>query len=169
MPKEKPHEGYFPQGVWQSFLDLSARGQGGTSREKRSYLEATITELNVARRFYLDFFLNRDEKLLERIEVLSKKTNEVLPALISTNKLITWAEGQIVGIDAHLDPRWSFSQHVPDFPNRYRRSVMKGCPSKARGQPASPQGLAAAQQDQRPTGQTYRKQSLNAFGRRYGT
>src|SRR5258708_1539110 len=36
---------------------------------------------------------------------------------------------------AHPDPRpaWNFSQRFPDFPNRYRRSVIKDCLGKARG------------------------------------
>src|SRR5712691_10754928 len=36
---------------------------------------------------------------------------------------------------AHPDPlpEWNFSQVFPDFPNRYRRSVIKDCIGKARG------------------------------------
>jgi len=58
-------------------LDLSARDQGGANSAKHSYLEETIVILNAARAFYLDFFLAHPDKLMERVEVISKKTGEV--------------------------------------------------------------------------------------------
>ena len=116
-------------------LDLSDRRQGGANREKRRYLEETVTVLDAARRFYLAFFLAHPELLMERVEVLAKKTGEVTLALVSADKLLTWAEFQTVATNAHPDPRpeWNFSQAFPDFPTRYRRSVIKDCLGKARG------------------------------------
>src|SRR5258708_27220719 len=106
-------------------LNLSEREQGGANREKRQYLDATVALLDAARRFYLAFFLAHPEKLSERVKVISKKTGEVTEALLSADKLLSWAECQTVETDAHPDPlpAWNFSQAFPDFPNRYRRSV----------------------------------------------
>jgi len=39
--------------------------------------------LNAARQFYLNFFLAHPDKLMERVEVIAKKTGEVSEALIS--------------------------------------------------------------------------------------
>src|SRR5258708_3660022 len=116
-------------------LNLSEREQGGANREKRQCLDATVALLDTARRFYLDFFLAHPEKLSERVAVISKQTGEVTEALLSADKLLTWAEFQTVETDAHPDPlpAWNFSQAFPDFPNRYRRSVIKDCLGKARG------------------------------------
>lgn len=116
-------------------MDFSDRRQGGANRRKRRYLEETITILDAARCFYLKFLLAHSEKLLERVEVISKKTGEVKEALISADKLLTWAEFQTVETDAHPDPLpdWNFSKIFPGFPNRYRRSVIKDCLGKARG------------------------------------
>jgi len=116
-------------------LDLSEREQGGANRAKRCYLEETVAVLDAARRFYLDFFLTHPDKLMERVEVISKKTGEVTLALVSADKLLTWAEFQTVATDAHPDPlpEWNFTSTFPDFPNRYRRSVIKDCIGKARG------------------------------------
>lgn len=116
-------------------LDLSDRDHGGANREKRRYLEETVKVLDAARRFYLDFFLAHPEKLHERVEVISSVTGEVREGLISADKLLTWTEFQTVATDAHPDPlpNWNFSQSFPDFPNRYRRSVIKDCLGKARG------------------------------------
>ncbi len=58
-------------------LDLAKREQGGTNAHKRRSLEETVTILDAARRFYLDFFLAHSEKLTERVEVISKQTGEV--------------------------------------------------------------------------------------------
>lgn len=116
-------------------LALSEREQGGANPGKRRYLEETVAILDAARRFYLDFFLAHPDKLLERVQVISKKTGEVSEGLISADKLLTWAELQTVETDAHPDalPAWNFSQAFPAFPNRYRRSVIKDCIGKARG------------------------------------
>ena len=116
-------------------LDLSEREQGGANRDKRRYLKETVALLDAARCFYLDFFLAHPDKLMERVEVISTHTGEVTERLISADKLLTWAEFQTVATDAHPDPRpaWNFSQVFPDFPNRYRRSVIKDCIGKARG------------------------------------
>jgi len=115
-------------------LDLSPREQGGTNAGKRSYLETTVAILDAARQFYLDFFLAHPDKLEERVPVISKKTGEVREALISADKLLTWAECETVETSAHPTPQaaWNFSRAFPDFPNRYRRSVIKDVLGKAR-------------------------------------
>jgi len=116
-------------------LDLSEREQGGANRDKRRYLEETVKILDTARQFYLDFFLAHPEKVMERVEVISKQTGEVSERLISADKLLTWAEFHTVATAEHPGPlpEWNFSQAFPDFPNRYRRSVIKDCIGKARG------------------------------------
>ena len=116
-------------------LDLSARERRGTNTRKRQYLEETVTLLNSARRFYLEFFLAHPVKLLEQVEVLSSQTGTMTQRRISADKLLTWAEFHTVATDAHPDPLplWNFSRRFPDFPNRYRRSVIKDCLGKARG------------------------------------
>lgn len=116
-------------------LDCSDRGTGGANRAKRCALEATVTVLNAARAFYLGFFLAHPDKLQERVQVMSRQTGEVKETLISADMLLTWAEFQTVTTDAHPDPlpEWNFSRAFPDFPNRYRRSVIKDCIGKARG------------------------------------
>jgi hypothetical protein len=114
-------------------LNLSERGSGGANRAKRRYLEETVAVLDAARRFYLDFFLAYPQMLMERIEVISRQTGEVSERLISADKLLTRAEFATVETDAHPDPlaSWNFSQAFPDFPTRYRRSVIKDCIGKA--------------------------------------
>ena len=57
-------------------LDLSSREQGGVNTLKRSYLEATRSILDEARSFYLAFFLAHPTKLMEQVQVISKKTGE---------------------------------------------------------------------------------------------
>jgi IS605 OrfB family transposase len=116
-------------------LDLSPRGQRGTNTGKRSHLVETVAQLNAARRFYLDFFLAHPAKMTERVEVISKKTGEVREGLISADALLTWAEFQTVETHEHPDPHpeWNFRRLFPDFPNRYRRSVIKDVIGKARG------------------------------------
>jgi transposase len=117
------------------YLDLSARENGGTNPGKRSHLKATIAVLEAYRQFYLDFFLAHSDKLLERVQVISKKAGEVREGLISADKLLTWAEFETVETSAHPNPlpAWNFSQAFPDFPNRYRRSVIKDSLGKVRG------------------------------------
>jgi IS605 OrfB family transposase len=116
-------------------LDLSTRDQGGTNPGKRSHLTETVIILNAARRFYLDFFLAHHDKLMERVEVISKKTGEVREGVISADTLLTWAEFQTVETPDHPTPLpdWNFSRAFPGLPNRYRRSVIKDVIGKARG------------------------------------
>jgi len=116
-------------------LDLSPRAQGGTNTRKRHALEATVALLNRARRFYLDFFLAHPDKLQEQVEVTSSQTGIVTNQLISADKLLTWAESHTVATETHPEPlpAWNFSHRFPDFPSRYRRSVIKDCIGKARG------------------------------------
>ncbi len=115
-------------------LDLSPRGQGGTNPGKREHLAATVDILNAARQFYLNFFLAHPDKLMERVEVIAKKTGEVSERLVSADKLLTWAEFHTVETREHPDPLadWNFSRVFPDLPNRYRRSVIKDVLGKAR-------------------------------------
>ena len=117
------------------FLDLGDRKHGGANQEKRQALEETVQILDAARRFYLAFFLAHPDKLKERVQVISKQTGEVREVLISADLLLTWAEAATVATSAHPHPLadWNFSQAFPDFPNRYRRSVIKDCIGKARG------------------------------------
>src|SRR6266852_6652555 len=116
-------------------LDLGARDQGGANSRKRRYLEETVALLDAARAFYLEFFLAHTDKLMERVEVISKQTGEVSERLISADKLLAWAEFPTVETAEHPDPlpAWNFSKAFPDFPNRYRRSVIKDVIGKARG------------------------------------
>ena len=116
-------------------LDLSPRDQKGTNPGKRRHLVETVAMLNAARRFYLDFFLAHPEKMTERVEVISKKTGEVRESLVSADALLTWAEFQTVETHEHPHPlpQWNFSRLFPDFPTRYRRSVIKDVIGKARG------------------------------------
>jgi putative transposase len=116
-------------------LDLSTRDQGGTNPGKRSHLTETVIILNAARRFYLDFFLAHPEQLMQRVEVISKKTGEVREQVISADHLLTWAEFQTVETPEHPTPLpdWNFSRAFPGLPNRYRRSVIKDVIGKARG------------------------------------
>ena len=115
-------------------LDLSPRDQRGANPGKREHLAATVDILNAARQFYLNFFLTYPDKLMERVEVISKQTGEVSEGLISADKLLTWAEFHTVETRDHPTPRagWNFSQQFPDFPTRYRRSVIKDVLGKAR-------------------------------------
>src|SRR5215469_5467269 len=116
-------------------LDLSTRAQGGANSHKRQYLEETVAILDAARAFYLEFLLAHPDKLRERVEVESSQTGEVSERLISADKLLTWAEFHTVATAEHPDPlpEWNFSRAFPDFPTRYRRSVIKDAIGKARG------------------------------------
>ena len=116
-------------------LDLSTRDQGGTNPGKREHLTETVSILNAARRFYLDFFLAHPEKLMERVEVISKKTGEVREHLISADHLLTWAEFQTVETPDHPTPLpdWNFSRAFPGLPNRYRRAAHQGCDRQSTG------------------------------------
>jgi IS605 OrfB family transposase len=116
-------------------LDFSRQASGGANAGKREHLVATVQILNAARRFYLDFWLAHPDKLTQRVEVISKKTGEVRQGLISADQLLTWVEFQTIETNVHPDPLpdWNFSKAFPDFPNRYRRSVIKDVIGKARG------------------------------------
>ena len=115
-------------------LDLASREQGGINTLKRSYLQATRSILDEARAFYLAFFLAHRAKLVERVRVTSRKTGEVREAVISADKLLTWAEFQTVASREHPTPHpdWNFSTRFPGLPWEYRRSVIKDCIGKAR-------------------------------------
>jgi hypothetical protein len=67
--------------------------------------------------------------------VISKKTGQVREGVISADNLLTWAEFHTVETPDHPTPLpdWNFSRTFPDFPNRYRRSVIKDVIGKARG------------------------------------
>lgn len=116
-------------------LDFSGRASGGTNAGKREHLRTTVNILDAARRFYLDFFLAHAENLTARVEVISKKTGEIRERLISADALLTWAEFQTVETTNHPTPLpdWNFTQAFPDFPTRYRRSVIKDVIGKVRG------------------------------------
>jgi hypothetical protein len=115
-------------------LDLGEREQGGANTKKRRYLEATRAVLDEMRAFYLAFFLTHAAKLVERVQVISKKTGEVREAVISADKLLTWAEYQTVATREHPTPHpeWNASARFPDVPWEYRRSVIKDCIGKAK-------------------------------------
>jgi hypothetical protein len=110
-------------------LDLEAPDQGGANPGKRRYLEETVAVLDAARQFYLDFLLAHPDKLMERVEVISKKTGQVREQVISADNLLTWAEFHTVETPDHPTPLpdWNFSRTFPDFPNRYRRAAHQGC------------------------------------------
>src|SRR5260370_13248017 len=105
-------------------LDLSTRDQGGTNPGKRSHIAETVSILNAARRFYLDFFLAHPDKLMERAEGISKKTGELREGVISADNLLTWAEFQTVETPDHPTPLpdWNFSAAFPHLANRYLNS-----------------------------------------------
>src|SRR5260370_42631316 len=86
-------------------LDLSARDQGGANAGKRSHLEETVKILDAARQFYLDSFLAHPDKLLERVEVLSKKTGELTERVICSDKFLNWARFPPVATAQQPDPR----------------------------------------------------------------
>ena len=67
--------------------------------------------------------------LMERVEVLSKKSGEVREQVISADTLLTWAEFQTVETPDHPTPLpdWNFSCAFPGLPNRYRRPAHQGC------------------------------------------
>src|SRR5712691_11808197 len=115
-------------------LDLSTRDQGGANQGKRRYLEETGAILDTARAFYLDFFLAHPDKLMERVDVISKQTGEVSQRLVSADKLLTWAEFQTVETREHPDPlhEWNFNRAFPDFPSVYRRAIIKDAIGKVK-------------------------------------
>jgi len=68
------------------------------------------------------------------VQVTSTKTGEVREAVISADKLLTWAEAHTVATRDHPSPHpdWNFSARFPDLPWEYRRSVIKDCIGKAK-------------------------------------
>jgi hypothetical protein len=115
-------------------LDLGKRVQGGANSEKRAALEETVRLLDVARAFYVAFFLAHAEKVTERVPYFSEHHQEMRERLIATDKLLTWAEFQTVETAEHPHPlpAWNFSRAFPDFPFIYRRSVIKDAIGKVR-------------------------------------
>lgn len=99
-------------------LDLSKREQGGANETKRRALSETASILDAARRFYLAFWLAHQDKLSERVQVISKQTGEVHEGRISADNLLTWAETMTVATRTHPDPlpQWNFTNTFPDFP-----------------------------------------------------
>jgi transposase len=116
------------------FLDLGKREEGGANSGKRAYLDATAEVLNQARAFYLDFFLAHTEKLSERVSYYSEKHLEMRTRAISSNELLTWAEGCTVATREHsnLWEGWNFSERFPGMPFVYRRAAIKDAIGKAR-------------------------------------
>jgi hypothetical protein len=116
------------------FLDLGKREEGGANSGKRAYLDATAEVLNQARAFYLDFFLAHTEKLSERVSYYSEKHLEMRTRAISSNELLTWAEGCTVATREHsnLWEGWNFSERFPGMPFVYRRDAIKDAIGKAR-------------------------------------
>ncbi len=115
-------------------LDLGERTQGAANTRKRAYLEETAKILDTARAFYVAFFLAHPEKLMERVTSVSDRDQQERERLISPNELLTWAEFQTVATKEHPHPRpdWNFSEHFPDMPFTYRRSVIKDAIGKVR-------------------------------------
>jgi len=115
-------------------LDLGKRDQGGANSEKRAALQGTVRLLDAARAFYVAFFLAHAEKVTERVPYFSEHHQEMRERLISTDKLLTWAEFQTVETAEHPHPlpAWNFSRAFPDFPFIYRRSVIKDAIGKVR-------------------------------------
>src|SRR5260221_2654132 len=115
-------------------LRLGKRDQGGANTNKQAALTATVEELNMARAFYIDFFLAHAKKLAERMTYYSEEHMEMRERLISAHELLTWAEACTVATTAHPLPwtGWNFTERFPGMPFAYRRSVIKDAIGKAR-------------------------------------
>jgi len=115
-------------------LDFSKRTQGGANTRKRAYLEATVQVLDATRTFYVAFFLAHSDKLSERVPYFSEHHQEIRERLISSDKLLTWAEFQTVETHEHPDPlpEWNFNRAFPDFPSVYRRAIIKDAIGKVK-------------------------------------
>jgi|SRR5215469_8082115 len=87
-------------------LDLEARDQGGANQGKRCALEKTVAILDAARAFYLDFFLAHPDKLMERVEVISKQTGEVRQGPISADKLLSLSRSSKPSQPVNTRLRW---------------------------------------------------------------
>jgi putative transposase len=116
------------------FLNLGKRDQAGANTDKQAALTATVEVLNVARAFYINFFLAHADKLAERIPYYSEKHLEMRERVISAHELLTWAEFHTVETKDHPHPweEWNFSQAFADMPFTYRRSVIKDAIGKVR-------------------------------------
>src|SRR6266568_4333306 len=115
-------------------LDLSNRSQGGANGEKRAALAETAKLLDVARAFYVAFFLAQTEKVTERVSYFSQPHQAMRERLLSADTLLTWTEFPTGETSEHPHPlpEWNFSQEFPHFPFVYRRSVIKDAIGRVR-------------------------------------
>jgi hypothetical protein len=115
-------------------LNFDSRANKGMNSVKRGYLDTTITLLNQARAFYIDFFLAHSEKLSEQVTYFSTKCQDYRERPINADELLTWAEYCTIPTKNHPFPLkgWNFHAHFPGFPSIYRRSVIKDAIGKAR-------------------------------------
>ena len=115
-------------------LHLGKREQGGANTDKQAALTATVEVLNMARAFYIDFFLAHAHKLSERVTYYSEAHLEMRERLISAHELLTWAEACTVATTAHPHPwtGWNFTERFAGMPFAYRRSVIKDAIGKVR-------------------------------------
>jgi transposase len=90
--------------------------------------------LKAGRAFYIAFFLAHAAKFQETVVYYSNQHLELRERPISSNELLTWAEAATVATPAHPHPRtgWNFSEHFPQMPFVYRRSVIKDAIGKVR-------------------------------------
>ena len=109
------------------FLTLGKRDQGGANTDKQAALTATVEVLNVARTFYVNFFLAHADKLAERVPYYSEEHLEMRERLLSAHELLTWAEACTVETASHRHPwtGWNFTKRFGGMPFAYRRSVIK--------------------------------------------
>ncbi len=115
-------------------LNFGSRTSGGMNSAKRVYLDTTVTILNRARAFYVDFFLAHSEKFAERVTYFSDKHQDYRERSISADELLTWAEFCTVPTKNHPCPLegWNFHISSPGCPTVYRRSVIKDAIGKVR-------------------------------------
>jgi putative transposase len=115
-------------------LDLGKRTAGGANSDKQAALDATTELLDLARAFYIDFFLAHAEKLAERVSYYSEKHLDMRERAPSAHELLTWAEAHTVATKEHPSPLegWNFTEAFPDLPFVYRRSVIKDAIGKVR-------------------------------------
>lgn len=108
-------------------LKFDSRREGGTNTGKREYLETTKKELNKAREFYTDFFLEHRKKVEEKVWYYSQKHQEKRERRISAEELLTYAEYKTVVTKDHpeIESKWDFNEKFPEMPFVYRRSVIK--------------------------------------------
>src|SRR5579863_6074396 len=106
-------------------LDFGKRTQGGINTAKRAYLDSTVSILNQARTFYVDFLLTYCDKVTEQVTYFSDTHQEYRERLISTDVLLTWVEACTVSTPEHPTPlaEWNFTAQFPGLPALYRRSL----------------------------------------------